>query len=219
MKQELIEFRLYGLSLQEPMGVATNWMMTIFCLYAFFMLRKGDNIDMMWWRRFFLVFSISAFLGGTGHLFFQYFGIPGKFPNWIMTILSGFCGGFAMLVHYPDKIQKKKLEIFLIIKGLILLILAIISRKFVFVAVDSILTYIIFCGIIARKLYKIGMDDMKYMYYGVLICLPSIFIFFFKINLHRYLNKDDLSHLLMVVCLIFFYTSVKKRLAKNAINI
>ena len=215
MNQEVIEFQLYGLTLQEPMSIVTNWSMSIFCLYALYMIRKGEDLDMMWWKRFFLSFSIAAFLGGLGHLFFHYLGIPGKFPNWIFTILSGFCAGFAVLTHYPDEIQKKKLGTFILVKGFILLLLAIFFREFIFIAIDSILTYIIFCGIIARKIHKLGRTEMRFMYYGVLLCLPSIFIFFFKINLHRFLNKDDLSHLLMLVCLMFFYRSVKERLVKS----
>ena len=43
------------------------------------------------------------------------------------------------------------------------------------------------------------------MYMGVLVCIPSVFIFLLKLNPHKWLNKDDLSHLLMLLCLIFFY--------------
>lgn len=215
MNQEVIEFQLSGLTLQEPMSIVTNWSMSIFCLYALFMIRKGEDIDMMWWKRFFLSFSIAAFLGGLGHLFFHYLGIPGKFPNWVFTILSGFCAGFGMLVHYPNEFQKKKLGTFMLVKGFILLLLALFFREFLFIAIDSILTYIIFCGIIARKIHNFGKTEMRFMYYGVLLCFPSIFIFFFKIDLHRFLNKDDLSHLLMLGCLMFFYKSIKERLVKS----
>ena len=215
MNQEVIKFELYGLTLQEPMALAANWLMSIFCLYAFFKIRKGKGIDMLWWQRFFISFSIAAFLGGTGHLFFHYLGIPGKFPNWIFTILSGFCAGFAMLVNYPNEVQKKKLRIFIMVKGFILLLLAIIFEKFLFIAIDSILTYVIFCGIIARIIHNLGSTEMRFMYYGVLFCAPSVFIFFLKINLHRFLNKDDLSHLLMLGCLMFFYRSIKERLIKS----
>ena len=215
MNQEVIKFELYGLTLQEPMALAANWLMSIFCLYAFFKIRKGKGIDMLWWQRFFISFSIAAFLGGTGHLFFHYLGIPGKFPNWIFTILSGFCAGFAMLVNYPNEVQKKKLRIFILVKGFILLLLAIIFEKFLFIAIDSILTYVIFCGIIARIIHNLGSTEMRFMYYGVLFCAPSVFIFFLKINLHRFLNKDDLSHLLMLGCLMFFYRSIKERLIKS----
>ena len=215
MSQEIIKFELYGLTLQEPMSIITNWSMGIFCLYAVFMIRKGNNVDLIWWKRFFILFSIAAFLGAPGHLFFHYLGVPGKFPNWIFTILSGFCAGFGMLAYYPNEFQKKKLGIFILVKGVMLLLLAIIFRNFLFIAIDSILTYVIFCGLIARKIYNLGRTEMRFMYYGVLFCAPSVVIFFFKINLHRFLNKDDLSHLLMLGCLMFFYKSIKERLLKS----
>lgn len=207
MMQELIEFKVGGLTLQEPMALITNWMMSLFSLYAYYKLNKIDFQEVTLWRKFFFWFTITSFFGGLGHLFFQQLGFPGKFPNWITSVLAGFYAGLAMLYNFKSNLLKS----FLILKGLILLLLSIIFQKFIFIAVDAILTYVVYCGIIGYKLTKSKSLDFKFMYIGVLVCIPSVFIFLLKLNPHKWLNKDDLSHLLMLLCLIFFYLGASAR--------
>jgi hypothetical protein len=207
MTQELIEFKVGSLTLQEPMALITNWMMSLFSLYAFFKLKKTNFEEVVLWRKFFFWFTITSFFGGLGHLFFQQLGVPGKYPNWITSVLAGFYAGFAMLFNFKSNFLKS----FLIIKGISLLLLSILFQKFIFIAVDAILTYIIYCGIIGYKLTKSISLDYKFMYLGVLVCIPSVFIFLLQLNPHKWLNKDDLSHLLMLFCLIFFYLGANAR--------
>ena len=214
MLSDKIAFDLFGLHLLEPMALITNWIMSAFSLFAYLKLKNTAIHDLVYWKKFFFWFAISTFFGGIGHLFFNYFDILGKFPNWITGVLSGYFAGKAIIVNLKNNALEKKCELFLIIKGAILLLASIATLNFVFVAVDAIITYVIFCGFMANSLYKKGIVELKYMTYGVLVCLPSIFIFFFKINPHRWLNKDDLSHLLMLACIIFFYIGAKKRLTK-----
>lgn len=210
MNIEIIKFTFAGLKLQEPMALLTNWLISLFCLYAYFNIYKDKSEEVEHWKRFFIVFSISTFFGGLGHLFFQYWGIPGKFPNWITGVLSGYFAGKAIIVRMTNELSKKNLERILIVKCALFISLAIFFQKFIFVAVDAIVTYITFCGIIAYMLYKNGKEEMKYMVYGVLVSLPAVFIFLLKINPHIWFNKDDLSHILMLFCVMFFYLGVKK---------
>jgi hypothetical protein len=211
MSQGVIEFKIGDLMLQEPMALITNWMMSLFSLYAYFKLRETDVREVVLWRKFFFIFAISTFFGGLGHLFFQQFGIPGKYPNWITGILAGYFAGLSMLLNLEESRGKLFLKLFLFIKGVLLAFFAIYLQEFIFIAIDAILTYIIYCGIIGYKLTKSKSLDFKYMYFGVLVCVPSVFIFLLKLNPHKWLNKDDLSHLLMLFCLIFFYLGAKAR--------
>ncbi len=215
MSQEIIEFNINGLVLQEPMALITNWMMSFFSVYAFFKLKKSENTERNDWKKFFFWFAITSFFGGLGHLFFQQLGVPGKFPNWSISIIAAFYAGLAMLSAYEKRKWNKELKYFLFIKGIVLLSLAIISQLFIFIAIDAILTYVIYCGIIGKVLAVSKNKVYNQMFYGVLICLPSVFIFLFKLNIHRWLNKDDLSHLLMLACLFFFYRGAKMLSLQN----
>jgi hypothetical protein len=220
MVTDKIAFELFGLQLLEPMAMVTNWMMAIFSIYAFLKLKPTSlKTDVYYWKKFFFWFAIAAFFGGIGHLFFNYFGIHGKFPNWITAIIAGYYAAMAVVINSSSVENMKKHKVFVLVKGGLLLILAIYFEKFVFIAADAILTYIIYCGFISNAYVKQGLFEMKYMVYGVLVCLPSVFIFFFKLNPHRWLNKDDLSHLLMLACIYFFYLGAKKRMDNNSMAI
>ena len=125
MKQVLIEFDLFGLTLQEPMALITNWIMAFFCLYSYSVIKKSTEINLVYWKWFFLIFSISAFFGGLGHLFFQQLGVEGKFLNWITGAISGIYLGKAMLFHFERSNKRIASETFLIVKSIVLLFIAL----------------------------------------------------------------------------------------------
>ncbi|MDZ4758397.1 MAG: hypothetical protein SGJ10_09715 [Bacteroidota bacterium] len=217
MLDEKITFDFLNLHLQEPVALLTNWMMCAFSIYAYSQLKNIEKGDVLNWRSFFLWFSISAFFGGIGHLFFQYLDVYGKFPNWIATTISGYYAGNAIITHITYKATKKKYASFLVIKSIVFLLAALVSLKFAFVAIDAIITYIMFCGVLAWRFYKKGITEMKYFICGVMVSLPSVFIFFLNINPHRWLNKDDLSHLFLLGCIYCFYLGAKKRMENKTI--
>jgi hypothetical protein len=208
-QKEIIHFSFQGLELQEPMSAATNWLIASFCFYAFLKLKNRNSEEVNYWKYFFIIFSFSTFFAGFGHLFFRYFAIPGKFPNWITGVVSGYFAGNAMLVKMENQEAKNFLKIGLIVKASVFLFLALWKQNFLFIAIDAIATYLFFCGVYGYIYFKKGHDYMKYMVLGVLVCLPSAFIFLFKINIHKWLNKDDLSHLFMLGCTICFYLGAK----------
>lgn len=206
---EIIKFNWMGLELQEPMALITNWLLAIFSFYAFFKLKRGESQFQDLWKLFYFVLGTSMIFGGLGHLFFQYWGIPGKFPSWTLGVVAGICASFAMITLLEKAETQRKVRQLVLLKSVVLLTAAIITRKFLFVAIDTSLTYLVFCGFLAYQLHRKNWEGVKFIYMGVLVLLPSAFIFGLKINAHQWLNKDDLSHVLMLGCIILFYLGVR----------
>ncbi len=195
--------------LQEPMAFLTNLSVSFVCFFAFFKLKKCTDKASVYWQRFFVIFGISTVFGALGHLFFQYFGIPGKFPCWIIGCIGNIYIALGML-HFEGYSKPKPISVQLIlVKTFVLLACGIYTQKFLFIAIDAGLTYVVYTGIIGYILIKRGAIGLKSVVIGVVVLLPSLIIFTCKINIHRWLNKDDLSHILMVACLIFFYLGMK----------
>lgn len=213
---EVIEFNWWGLNLQEPMALITNWCLALFSFYAFFQLEKDRSQFQNLWKLFYLVLGTSMFFGGLGHVFYQYTGIPGKFASWTFGVLAGICASFAMITLVEKKETRLLLKKIVLVKSAVLLGAAIFSMKFFFVAIDTSLTYLVFCGYLAYRLHQNDWEGIKFMYLGVLVLLPSALIFGLKINLHRWLNKDDLSHVLMLGCIILFFLGVRATQKQNA---
>jgi len=209
-RMEIIQFEVFGLHLQEPMALLTNWMIAGFSFFAYFNLKRNVSVFQNYWRNFYLILGISMLIGGLSHLFFHYTGIQGKFPSWSLGVLAAAFSSFAIISIWPNEKQQKSLWLFVIAKSIILLVVAIASRNFLFVAIDNSLAYLFFCGYMGYKLFKKNYADMKYIVIGVLVLSPSAFIFGLKLNLHRFLNKDDLSHFFIIGCIAFFYMGVKR---------
>ena len=87
---EKIHFVLFGLDLVEPMAFITDTVLGVLSVGLGWKLTKikTDHPFRTYWIWFFLVFGVGAFVGGLGHTFFNYWGIPGKFPSWIAGPLS-----------------------------------------------------------------------------------------------------------------------------------
>jgi hypothetical protein len=207
---EVIEFKIGSLTLQEPMALITNWLIAAFCFYTVLNIKWTGTYSVKSFRLFYLYLGISTFFGGLGHLFFQYTGIFGKYPSWILAVVAGYYIGRGVLYYWRDRKSYNYFNYFLLIKSVTLLLFSLLTQKFVFVAIDSILTYILYAGYLSLRLWLHKKDEMQYFFYGMLILFPSAFIFLMNINIHRYLNRDDLSHILILGCIISFYIAVKR---------
>ena len=204
-----IPFSFFGYCLQEPMALITNWLIAATAFILFFRLKNPQNKFQKHWKLFYIFFAISTFFGGLGHLLFYYFDVYGKFPCWFFGTISAFHAGKAMISNKLISTEKQRsLTYFLVFKGIVLAGLAIIQQTFLFIMLDSIITYLFFCLGFGIYYWKKGNQAYKYTVFAILILLPSIFIFTLQINPHLWFNKDDLSHVLMVTTIIFFYFGV-----------
>jgi hypothetical protein len=133
----------------------------------------------------------------------------GKVPSWTLGVLAAIFASFAMIETVNNESAQKLLQRVVLIKSVILLSLSFVTLKFLFVALDTSVTYLFFCGYLAYRQSKKEWRGINYFYYGVLALLPSAFIFGLKFNLHKWLNKDDLSHIFILACVMLFFEGVK----------
>lgn len=192
------------------MAFVTNGFLASFCFFAYFNLKNDSGVNYHW-KMFYLIFGCSTFFAMFGHTFFLYTGVYGKFPSWILGSVANIYAALGVMQYNLKIEQNSSVAKFIVFKSFVLLATALATQKFVFVAIDAILTYIMFTGFYAYRIRKqFGINELKYMNLGVFVLLPSAFFFLLKINLHRWLNKDDISHLLMLGGIFCFYLSVKK---------
>lgn len=217
---EKLPFMFNGLCLQEPMALVTDWLIAGIAFFLYFKLKSQNGDFVRNWRFFLISIGYSTFFGGLGHLFFEYTGFYGKIPSWILGIVAAFYAGRAMIsTHLLKGTTYKNLVYFLYVKLGVFTFLALWFESFTFVLIDTSITYLIFC--LGYGLYywkNKGFTSFKYMVFGVLILISSAFIFVFEVNLSLWLNKDDLSHLIIATTIIFFYFSISRfNLEKDAL--
>lgn len=221
---EKIEFVLFGLNLVEPMGIITDFIMGGLSVYFGMRIRKlGNNHPFyQYWFGFFFVFGIGAILGGLGHGFFKYWDWPGKLPTWTCGIISVYFLEQAMISIHPVKKWFRRLKIISFWKVVLLTVLFIVnlcvndidakpSLGFLPIAINTILSVLAAAGLLGYYYFRKKLSPIyKYFVLGVLIMIPSAFVFLLKINLHQWFDKNDLSHVLMTLGITYFFLGVIK---------
>lgn len=212
---KIIYFTFAGLHLQEPSTFISDFLLAIVSLYIsyrIFKLNKKENVHFFY---FYTFLFISTLLGAFGHVLYFYFGVLGKFPSWFFASIATIYFCAAVLEDIPTFFNLKW-KSFIWIKAILLLLLSLIYTKFIFVAIDSIISYLIFGGILSYLLWYQKRVHMKYLVFGTILLVPSIFVFVLDVNLHILFNKNDLSHLFILIAILFYYKAV---LEKNKLNI
>lgn len=206
---EKLPFTMFGLCLQEPMALVLNWVMAFTSFYFFTRIQNPVTLFQKHWKLFYLMFGVSTFFGGLGHLLYNYFGVYGKFPCWFFGVFAAFYAGKAMIsIPVLSEVTQRKLTYFLAFKAFFFASAAILTKSFLFVMVDATITYLFFCLGFGLYYWKKGYASFRFTVYAVLILIPSVFIFIFQVNLHLWFNKDDLSHVLMVMTIVLFYLGI-----------
>lgn len=208
---EKLPFSMFGLCLQEPMALVTNWIISITAFVLYFRLRNAENEFQQNWRTFYFFFGLSTFFSGFGHVLFNYFDVYGKYPTWILGMIAAYHAGKAMIsLNALSPLTKKAYSWVLYVKLLTFALLALTFKSFVFVMLDAVITYLFFCLGFGIYYWRKGVSSFKYTVIAVIILFPSIFIFTLQFNPHLWFNKDDLSHVLMAFTIIFFYLGVSR---------
>lgn len=217
-----IEFELFGLELLEPMAIITDTLLGgLSLVFAYIMAKKiSSNLPFYKnWMIFFIIFGVGAILGGIGHTFYNQLGIPGKIPSWLAGPLSIFFLEKAMIsLHWNEKLRKK-LNVISNVKMIIVYVLFTIilftadvkgnlSLPFLPIAFNTIVGIIGTAGVLGFRYTEKLSVKFKFIWLGVLILLPTAFIFLLKINVHPWFDKNDFSHLLFMIGITYFYLGV-----------
>lgn len=223
---EKIHFVLFGLDLVEPMAFITDTVLGVLSVGLGWKLTKikTDHSFRTYWIWFFFVFGVGAFVGGLGHTFFNYWGIPGKFPSWIAGPISIYLLEQAMISVHPNEQILSNLKlisfwkmIFIYVLFSLVCIYAPIHENpqlaFLPTAINTILGVVLTAGFLGRYYAKTIRPEFKYFIYGVLVLLPTAFIFLLKINLHPWFDKNDFSHILMIIGIYYFYIGTKRTIS------
>jgi predicted membrane channel-forming protein YqfA (hemolysin III family) len=217
-----LEIQLFGLIIQEPNGVISDLVMSIVSIIlGILLIRKyGKSEFEKWWIAFFILYGISAFLGAFGHGFYHYFGALGKVPNWLTGIPIVYFIELAMISLIEDLKRKKTLKFLALSKMVVVYVIFAwicytvpINEKpqipFLPIAFNTILGVLLSAGVLGYQFYK-KEKSFKHIVTGVIIMVPSAFVFLIKINPAQWFDKNDLSHLLLTAGIIFFYLGIVK---------
>lgn len=217
-----IELEFFGWMFQEPNAFITDFFMaTISLVLGFGLIKNYLKTEFeTWWISFFVLFGISSLFGAFGHLFFHYWGVAGKFPNWITGIPVIYFIERGMLTLIPEETKRIRYKFLALYKmifvytlfGWICLTFPINEKPqlaFLPIAFNTIFGVIMSAGILGYQFSK-KERAFKFIFFGVVVMIPSAFVFLLKINPHPWFDKNDLSHILLTAGILFFYFGIQK---------
>lgn len=219
---EKIQFQFLGLDLVEPNAFIGDTVILIVALFfAFKTVKLNDKLPFFnYWKWFYIVFGISFFAGGWGHLMYNYWGLPGKYFSWYTGIISAFCIEQAMISIYPKTANRDLFKNISIVK----MILAFLGATAVFLFVDlsvdpqkglliptlnSVLGLSIALGLFGAVYQKKIHTSFKFLWISALILIPSAIVQGMKINIHPWFDRNDISHILLITGMILYYQTLK----------
>jgi hypothetical protein len=215
-----IEWSVGGLELLEPNAFFGDVIILVVSLYFYRRIQKASVFNALW-AKFYLCFGISFMLGGFGHLLFNYCGLWGKAPSWLMGIIATFYVEQAMLSLWINARQKRtllkisqlKMIVFMVLE--VGLLLNVSSSQdpaigLLIPTLNSILGLGFTLGYLGYYYQRKSHDDFKYFWFGSLALLPNAVVQGMKINLHPWFDRNDLSHVLLLIGVSIYFVGVKK---------
>lgn len=217
-----IEFKAFGLDLLEPNAFISDAILFLASLYFAYKIGRLSRGEAFFknWRLFFIVFGLAAFFGGIGHIMFNYFGVIGKEPAWYLIILSVFFIERGMISIHDNIRFKNLIKKISVIKLLLALVAVFVVCRFanldkdpyIGMQVPTINTSIglfFSIGYLGYSYSKQITIKFRYLWISLLIMLPSVVIQSIKLSPFSWFDRNDLSHLLLLVGISFYYISIK----------
>ena len=210
-------FYLLGFKFTELGNFITDIIMAI-ASYTFYIKLKNDK-DNLYFSYFFLFMAISSFLGGFGHLLYNYTEKPFQIFGWFFSSLSVYFIEYAAIKELKSKKIKKRLNILINIQFLLFTIFALTFQEFIVVTISTIVGLMgIVIPILGIQAFHKNKKRNILIISGIL--LSGIPAFLYKLNGDIIgLSGKELSHLILVLCFYIIFIGVNTSTVKEkAVN-
>ncbi len=177
----------------------SNIILGLASLYFYNLLRNKNKL----WAFFFLAMSLAAFIGGIYHGYPESGNIA-RFISWAFLSTALF---FAQWAVFRNK-TTTLLLIFFLLKGITLLLLAIIYVDFVYLIIDSIISMLGFVFIGNLIFIK---ESYKLINIGISVSIISAIISQMKITIDPdYLTYNDIGHYITIISFLLIARGISK---------
>lgn len=202
-----------GWELTDVNNFVSDTVLAIVCFACAFLLVKllPERLDHRFWRGFFLLLGISAFLGGVGHLFRNYdYGFYGLMASWTCNLIAIAFLERAVVEQLRNEQVRKWLIIGIYLKLVGMIVWLFIKQDYLVAAISSgigtigmLLPVVVF--IIRRK------TEVSVNWYiaGFVLSVIAGLAFGLKWDIHKWLQHADVGHYLIGLSVICFYRGVK----------
>jgi hypothetical protein len=203
---------LFGVRVDEPVGVATDLLVSAVCLYAYFRLKNEGRTGWVhrYFRLYFFWMGVATCLGGIiGHGFLYALSFEWKLPGWIISMFAVAMIERSSIETAKPLINPKTGQFFLTLNVIELaatLIVTMVTLNFKWVELHS--AYGLLGVVFPFHLYTYIKTKDK----GSLTILTAVgitaiaaVVFIKRLSFGEWFNHLDISHMVMAVGAWVFY--------------
>ena len=220
---EKMEFSWFGLDLLEPNALLTDSLIAVFCIIFWAIISRQNKTFTTpffnYWKWLFLVYGVGFFFGGLGHVMFNYWDVTGKYFPLIGGLAIPLFIEHAMISLLPEKNHKalyltSKIKFALAVIALTLVFLLVPGEKkipmmLLVPSANSGIGFILASGVLGLKFAKQYTRSFYLLAASVLVMIPAAVFQAKRISFHPWFDRNDASHVLLIVTLILYYYTVQ----------
>lgn len=206
-----------GLKIMEPVTAATDLLVSIVCLYAFFKLKntKNSSPTVRLFTYYFLTMSLATLYGGLiGHAFLYLLTFSWKVPGWLISMASVALIERAAISHAQPLLKPSIGKFFAtlnIVELLTLTTVVLLTLNFFFVEAHA--AYGLLIVVFSFELYvyrKTKAEGSRLLLLAVCISAIAATIHLTQLTIDAWFNHLDFSHILMAIAAYVFYLGAKR---------
>lgn len=202
----------FGIRIDEPIGMLTDVIVALFCLYFFYDLnkRKIPGRAQLYLQYYFLVMGLATFLGGvTGHGFLYALGFGWKLPGWTFGIISVALLERSAIAHARPLLKTPFRKFFLalnLVELSAVLMITMNTLSFKWVGYHSVYGLFAIVTTFHGYTYYRTRDQGSLLILGaVVVTSIASIIFMYKLSIDTWFNSLDISHTLLGMAAYMMY--------------
>ena len=217
-----MEFSWLGLDLLEPNALISDTLIAVFAfVFAALIVRNFPTNQPFYryWKWLFIIQGASFFFGGLGHVFYNYTGVWGKYFPLATAIFFIMMVEHAMINLLPEKhrkmlstLSKVKAVLAIVVLTTMMFTLDVEKNLSTLLLVPSVNTALGYFSTLFYLGWKFGRTISKSLYLlplSVLMLIPAAIFQAKKISIHPWFDRNDFSHLLIIITFFLYYYAIK----------
>lgn len=202
---------IFGIQITEPYTTLTDLLVSATGFYAWYRVKnhpvKGTFQKWMQW--YFLLMGISTLMGSFfAHAFLHVYGHIQKVPGWLVGMVGVYFLERASISRRSGDLRlatQKLLNQISLGKLILLLAITIATQHLNWVGIQSITAlFLVVLPLHYIPWKKFRHPTDSWFIRSILISLLIFIVSAMKWSLHANFNFNDISHLIMVFCILFF---------------
>ncbi len=205
---------LFGIEIQEPITVATDFLVTIICFYSYYKLKNTGpaNRTTKFIKWYFILMGIATFFGGLfSHAFLYAFNEYYKIPGWFFSMFAIMLIERSAIIYSKNLIPQSLSKFFLkfnIIELIVIMAFTAYYLNFKYVEFHCVYGFIVVVFSFHFYTYLKTKDKAsKIMLYVILSMLFAMLVFNYPIIIDKWFNEKDFAHVIMAVSSIILLKS------------